>query len=616
MNEASGVAESIHAVFGGVRAEYFREELFELFTEPNYWPELRTPRPCFLVGGRGTGKTTVLRGLSYQGQKALEGDDPTSWQHIGIYWRVDTNVVSAFKGGRVDEERWTRIFGHYVNLRLVSAVTEFLEWAPSNTTLNHKDFIVDLSTTCASLSIPDVQTVDEFTRAVKRSLLQFEAAVNNIDDGELPPLSIPGRPVEQLLAQLDGVPALAGKTYYFLIDEFESLSDYQQRCINTLIKHAGDANYTFKIGVKETGHRERSTSSRTETLAEPADFATVDITRTLKDQDFMAFADRVCAQRLGRIVQWKASDARSVLPGVSMDEEVRLLGGELKARRIRESLDEPDDVAAFDSFSLLQQVFVGYWADSRGMASHSAVREFFQSPRLWRDRLNNHGYAMLFTLRRGVPGRKKIYAGFDTYVALADGNIRFLLQLVGEALHSHVTGGADISTPVAATTQSDAAQEVGLKALKNMPGASTEGAQLTKLVLSLGRVFGVMASHPEGHTPEVNQFRVDGVEDEWVQRLLDAGVMHLALTRFPGDKRAGSSGETRDWDYQLHPILAPYFVYSHRRKRRLSIRRPLFKLLIEQPNRAIEELLSKTGRRSDSDLPEQLTLFGGYYGLD
>jgi hypothetical protein len=63
--------EQLSHLFGSYKAEWLKEQLFDLFTEPTYFPELQTARPCILVGGRGTGKTTVLRSLSYDGQFAL-----------------------------------------------------------------------------------------------------------------------------------------------------------------------------------------------------------------------------------------------------------------------------------------------------------------------------------------------------------------------------------------------------------------------------------------------------------------------------------------------------------------------------------------------------------------
>src|SRR6266496_3913877 len=82
--------EALGRFFGGYRAEWLKEQLFELFTEPSYFPELLTERPCVLMGGRGTGKTTVLRALSYDGQYKLRGerdDKVADWPFFGCYYR-------------------------------------------------------------------------------------------------------------------------------------------------------------------------------------------------------------------------------------------------------------------------------------------------------------------------------------------------------------------------------------------------------------------------------------------------------------------------------------------------------------------------------------------------
>src|SRR5436853_1950356 len=105
----------------GYKAEWLRERLFELFTAPRYFPEMVAPRPCVLVGGRGTGKTTVLRCLSYQGQFELSGrksDSIKQWRYYGMYYCVNTNRVAAFKGPEVEQSMWVRLFAHYMNLEL------------------------------------------------------------------------------------------------------------------------------------------------------------------------------------------------------------------------------------------------------------------------------------------------------------------------------------------------------------------------------------------------------------------------------------------------------------------------------------------------------------------
>src|SRR5688500_6858433 len=88
---------------------------------------------------------------------------------------------------------------------------------------------------------------------------RFEVFVNNVgDERDLPALSMQGAPLDALLRNVVQLPQFVGKHFFFLIDEYENLLDYQQQVLNTLIKHSGDV-YTFKVAVRELGMRARST---------------------------------------------------------------------------------------------------------------------------------------------------------------------------------------------------------------------------------------------------------------------------------------------------------------------------------------------------------------------
>ena len=131
MTERDETVTKISNVLGLYKAEWLNGNLFKLFTEPGYFSELKTPRPCVLIGGRGTGKTTVLRGLSYQGQFAFAGNRRElikDWPFFGLYLRVNTNRVTAFRGPELTVDRWRAYFAHYVNLLFCSQMLEFVNW--------------------------------------------------------------------------------------------------------------------------------------------------------------------------------------------------------------------------------------------------------------------------------------------------------------------------------------------------------------------------------------------------------------------------------------------------------------------------------------------------------
>jgi hypothetical protein len=133
-----------------------------------------------------------------------------------------------------------------------------------------------------------------------------------------------------------------------------------------------------------------------------------------------------------------------------------------------------------------------------------------------------------------------------------------------------------------------------------------------------------MAERPSGHAPEVNQFHLEdtapegtpGASAEAAKDLLASAITHLALVRTLGNKLA-DEGDTREYDYMVHPIFAAFFVFSHRKKRKMLLRYDQLLGLIHSPKATIREILATQNRTADdSALPDQLALFENYYRTD
>ncbi len=609
-------------LFGAHKAEWLGPRLFELFSAPDYFPEMTTSRPCILVGGRGTGKTTVLRGLSYQGQFEIEKRDSQrvhSWLYYGFYSRVDTNRVGAFKGPELSEFQWRRRFAHYMNLLMCVQALRFLSWF-HETTGNTTDLDqIELERIASAFSLPSPGDNDDLLSSLERSLTKFEAHINNVADDPGPSLSLQGAPVDVLFEAIKRQKVFTKKLFFFLIDEYENLEDYQQRLVNTLIKHSGEL-YSFKICVRELGWRVRNTIAESEVLVSPADYIKIDITDVMQGSKFEEFSHKVCQDRLAALVKERdndVADIRDLLPSLSEDDEATLLGIEDHNQPILDSLREfaPPDI--IDRMTPMELCLLGYWSDSHNQPLNEVFAHYRQNRTAWQTRLDNYGHSLLFTIRRGRRGIRKYYAGWNTFIKLSGGNIRFLLQLVEAGLSRHLREGNELNQALSPEMQTIAAQLTGRANLTELEGISVHGAQLTKLLLSLGRVFGLMASSPEGHTPEVTQFRVVGTwatetQEHDTNTLLTAAVMHLALARRSGSKLM-SKGDIRDWEYMIYPIYVPFFNFSYRRKRKMHLKPAQVLALVDEPSRGIREILANTERSDDEPLPEQLQLFELFY---
>ena len=320
-------------LFGAHKAEWLGPRLFELFSAPSYFPQMITARPCILVGGRGTGKTTVLRGLSYQGRFELEehnAQNVRSWPYYGFYYRVDTNKVSAFKGPELSESQWLKNFGHYINLLMCIQVLRFLSWFEATTQIATDLSKHDLEDMAVALNLPLPNDNAHLLQLLQRSLTEFEAHINNVADGAGPKLSLQGAPIALLLEFVKRQEAFSHKLFFFLIDEYENFEDGQQRLMNTIIKHSGEL-YSFKVCVRELGWRVRNTLGENEYLVSPADYTRIDITEVMQGIHFEEFSQRVCQDRLDALVHGTSNvvvHIRDLLPSISAEEEAKLLGVE------------------------------------------------------------------------------------------------------------------------------------------------------------------------------------------------------------------------------------------------------------------------------------------------
>lgn len=610
-------------LFGSYKAEWLNDKtLFDLFTEPDYLPELTINRPCVLIGGRGTGKTTALRGLSYEGRLYLNARDagPTvaSWPYYGIYYRVNTNRVTAFQGPEVSEERWIRIFGHYMNLLLCELTLRFLDWyevhaGPVRLGPSALQRVAD------SLHLGAIDDRRDLAMRLDSHRIRFEAYVNNVGQATWEELSMQGAPIDLLFESLRAAPEFSSQSFFFLIDEYENFLPYQQRSINTLIKQSAPL-YAFKIGVKELGLRQRTTLNPEEQLNHPADYVRINLADRLADGDFEQFARRVCEERLSRVIIEGEQIFPSIdrlLPGISEDEEALRLGVEDSVGPFRAGLE--DAVPDGPRLSPLQLYLVLYWAEAHQADSVALYREWRDDPTNWETRFGNYKHALLYTIKRRKRGIRKYYAGWRVFTELAGGNIRYLLALVDQSLRLEVQASQEIPAAVSVDRQTTAAQEVGRSGLADLEGLTVHGAQLTRLLLGLGRVFQLMASEAERHAPEVNQFHVlraaggDAAVDAAADELLHAAVMHQALVRAPGSKPADEA-DTRAYDYSVHPIYSAFFVFSYRRKRKMQIEPSDIVEMAHDPSAGIRRVLARSGRvEIGDDLPEQLHLFESYY---
>ena len=607
------IPTEIHDLFGSFRAEWLRDDIYSLFSEPTYFAHLLGKKSCVLMGGRGSGKTTVLRCLSYEGQEALDYFQSASPDFVGVYYKINTNVVTAFDGQDLDITNWRRLFGHFLNLTICGELARYLAWYQNNF-YNCSIENLSFSQVCEALGFQGDTDLNRLIEKISEASTCLELYINNIG-GSPPIISQLQSPVDKFLKLLKEVPGHEETVFHIILDEYENLLDYQQKIVNTLIKHSGDNCY-FKIGVRELGWRVRITLNDNEALISPADYELIHIEEKLKD-NFEGFAQTVCESRLQSkqdlISPYLNLD--ELLPSISTHQEAELLGVNKRVEKLRADLKKkyphfviPESLHNFE-------LFVFYQLNDKDLKkTFSEIKAYMERQRKAVDKYGNHSHALLYIVADKGSSISKHYCGHKIFARIANRNIRFYMQLVHESIVQQISVEKTLNEPISYKDQTLAARNVGLNYIRELEGVTARGSYLSKLILGFGRYFQILAANPIGGSPECNQFHLkiteSGPEEkEKSQELLIDAVMHLALVRSPGTKLATDS-DTHSWDYSPHPIFSPYFNYSTRRKRKIQISDNDLISMSIHPQLTIRRLLGNNRQHlAEEDLPEQMNIF-------
>ena len=579
------------------------------------WGKTRKPR--VIVGGRGCGKTMLLRYLSHESEfsPSRPSPDQSTLEHIGIYWRADTQFASLLQGRDQPKDRWRAAFGHLSTLVLGKEVLGALQSianseleliAPHD--LDRLDFS-SLSTT--QLEMPTTLTkLDAF---LDESLFEFEHWANDVESVSqpqfLPAPSFLGRLISITRQQLN---QLRDVVFFAYIDEYENLTELQQQVVNTWLKHS-EPPLIFNLAMKRNGFKTRRTLGE-EHLVETHDYRPVDLEDFEQDTEFSLFAAEilllrfhhadvaigsfdpdllrdpkaVTQRRTPAYSQQVLSSARKLLPTATWRSLTRDLFGDPALfrqleHRISKGLERRGESEFTSAHFLHPQnptpaaVVVPALLARPRLSTKQIADEFekhcsgrsssFQYGAEWVHNVFLAAYLDLFTsLVRTCP----IYSGFETYCHMAKGNVRHFLELCHKAF---ATSHDETQEGLSAKQQAEAAGHVAASLLPEVRSFGHLGNDLHSFILRLGSLFALSQRRTSQSEPERTHFAIRDGEDavgEHGKKLLLEAVRWSVLFE-KRETKAKSVGTPQVVDYVLNPIYAPYFQISYRKGRKLEL---------------------------------------------
>ena len=279
-----------------------------------------SPMPMLILGGKGSGKTHLMRYFSYPLQRIRHGQDILGGikkdRYIGVYLRCSSLNSLRFREKGQKEEVWEEIFAYYMELWLSQLMLSTLLSAIGGTSELHSQESAIVEELAALIHLPQrrsLMTLSGLSELLREIQQALDSAVNNSAITRTLPVEIAvtrGDLVFGIPRVMEAnVPSLRGCLFLYLMDEFENLSEVQQKYVNTLLRDRKSPS-SFKIGARMYGIRTLATYSVDEENKEGSEFEVLHLDAILREnKHYEEFAKRLIAKRLAEFNRIRSTSA-------------------------------------------------------------------------------------------------------------------------------------------------------------------------------------------------------------------------------------------------------------------------------------------------------------------
>ncbi|WP_187979559.1 ORC-CDC6 family AAA ATPase [Pseudomonas oryzihabitans] len=661
-NVANEISQVKHSLTKN-RSEHLGKDVWSDFVIPRFFRkvDLISTMPTRLEGGRGSGKTMLLRYLSYNSQFSPNRSDipDDATDRIGLYWKADTQFLRLMQKRGLDNESWLPVFDHYLNLKLSLEVLSSII-AISESSYRKIDFHHIESSYLEG--IEDFGFQSKKFRAVAREInsriVKTELAIQNIhgiDRLEKLPISFLRFIVSSVISIF---PCLKDTVYSVYIDEYENLLDYQQRVINTLIK-GSEPPLIFNIAIKLNGMSETLTLSD-EKLENRADYTIVNLDKLINENSFEIFVAEIFLKKLTEASPSIAKDLKIDLSGcsdasqldkrhtVKHEENCRILIEKIFPGRTHQDLADEifstpryfNKVVTEIERALTQKSTKHLTANDFILYNHKKATVVCTSL-LYRKNLtpdqvlaeleklksgeankfnnqtdweHNNFIGCYLRIIRANKASSTFYSGFDVYSALSGGNVRHFLELCKSAFSLIDDSALSESFTVDRKLQHLAARNTSDELIKEIHRFTPLGSQLSNFVKAIGKIFQLCQDRDTQSETEVTHF---GIKEEISplteedDRFFKEAEKWGVLKAIESTKNK-SSASAATYDYVLNPIYAPFFLISYRKGRKIEIEASALRKMYISGEAAINNDLRRSlrlwGAEEPTDSPKQATL--------
>lgn len=594
----------------------------------------RSINPMMLLGGKGSGKTHLLRYCSAPVQAARhQGDLARAIRdegYVGVYVPAEALNTHKFTGKGLSDEAWSAVFNMYFETWLVStlladirpAIRDGFDVQLGDEFENRLKALFDTEVAIGTLS-----ELAEYLATLRRQtdyIVNQSAITRNLDNLEIPFSNgslLFGIP--DLLS--DTFKTLQSPTFVYLIDELENFTAEQQRFLNTLIRYR-KGKATIKVGARLYGIRTYSTLGSGERIKAGSEYDEVVLDEFLRrhEGEYRKFSVELVLRRLQRANLKQIDSEKALIHAFDAldqtdywrtatielmaryDRDKRLRPHLVKFRRQLEEaqLDETTiarivESIRLDDHPLLEKanafLFARRW-DGKLETAAKTSQKIASEARAFREggRGAAPGYAqalshfssdLLAQLYREARQRLP-YAGLDTFIELSEGIPRNLLNILSHIYRRATFAGEQpfAGGLISVGSQTDGVL-AGAQSFWDEAQPDENAPEVRDSIEGLALLFRSIRFSDAPSECDICTFSVNLEKlNERSKALLRTAENWSHLIRI---SRGAKNRNHRaiDAKFQLAPMLAPRWELSHDRRGSIELQADLANALFDPESR-------------------------------